>query len=135
MPVSITWSYRHNDIIQLTFTPTWTWDAFYDAVAKTRKMATAAPYNRVDIIAEIRGKTVPFGGLLFRHLDTAVADPSPKQGRIVLVLESQVLQSIVRAAMRISPKTAGYYLIASSVEEAEAMLAHLRESSAQQAAR
>jgi hypothetical protein len=121
MPVHVDWDNDEKTIIYALYEGQWTWEEFYGAIRQCQEMNATVPHP-VHIIAHLRGNFLPRGAWV-SHSENAIKRSNSSMGFIVIVTESQFLQSLMRVSSTVSPKWRETYRVARTVEEARTLIA------------
>ncbi len=126
MPVEYYWYDEQKTIAVCRMSRKWTWEDFYEARQAFRATVTHNP-PRVDLILEITHDSVVPSNFV-TGVKSAVASASKNWSMSVLVNPSAYVRSLFNVLSRTYPEIGRRYPIASSYEEAQALIEQYRSS-------
>jgi hypothetical protein len=120
MPVRVYWLNESKTLIQYDFVGDWTWEEFYPVLEEALVMEISVGH-RVDAICDFRSTTaLPQNALA--NIKTITDKAPPNIGLSVFVTTNRFFNLMYDTAVRFYPKTKRFFVVASSMEEAHAII-------------
>lgn len=129
MPVRMFWEDEREEILRYEVEGEWTWEESYTQY--DRAMVPESDYlYRVDVIMHFfPGSRLPADAML--HMATMAQQQPENIGLIVLVTTHDMLRRMVNTAAKLYPHTRQLYRTATSISEAQAIIAADRAAQAE----
>jgi hypothetical protein len=120
MPVRVYWLNESKTLIQYDFVGDWTWEEFYPVLEEALVMEISVGH-RVDVICDfLSAGALPQNALA--NIKTITDKAPPNIGLSVFVTTNRFFNLMYDTAVRFYPKTKRFFVVASSMEEAHAII-------------
>lgn len=120
MAVRVYWLDEAKTLVQYDFVGDWTWEEFYPVLEEALVMEHSVPH-RVDVICDFRSAgALPQNPLA--HIKTITDRMPPNIGLSIFVTTNRFFNLMYDTAVRFYPKTKRFFVVASTMEEAHAII-------------
>src|SRR5262245_22756963 len=124
MSVSANWDNEQQTIIRYSFDGNWTWNEFYAAVNQSHALQDSVSH-RVDVILDLgESYVVPEGALM--QMRRLAGINHPNTGVRIIVSRNSTLSVLFDTFTRVYNRNAEKYYLASSMEQAYAIISQSR---------
>jgi hypothetical protein len=125
MPIQVHWHNEAKTILRYDFEGVWTWDDLYAAIRDVNGMMGSVPHRVDVIITMFNSRTIPSGALV--HMQSGSTRAASNWGMGVFVGNNPLVKALLTAFTKVYPRFNQRYTIASSLEEAEALITSRRD--------
>lgn len=121
MPIHIYWDNDEKTILMEKFDGQWTIEEYYQLIDEDAERLAQVPHV-VHVVIDASTSSMP-PKQIFSGIQYALKKLPPNQGLTVFVKLNRAMEMFVEVAQQISPRFAGTYYAAATVEEARLIIA------------
>ncbi len=128
MSIEVTWDEQSENVLLYRFSGVWDWPDFTRAIERSIELAQTLNGQRYDVIGCFLASSRVPAGAGISYVYSAFKRKPANCGVTVVVTRSAFVRSLVEILGRVYPETRRAFTVASTLEEARALIARVRET-------